>query len=254
MGFFDRFFRDKEKEKDLPPGKKSHYQGDIAKTNLLQKLFEVPKERRDSGWQQQFLANVADAAFRCANPQVIKGPDDFPYFILHVPEPFQNFQAFTIRHMKDDFMLDSGYGIVINPKGNAADWVFSYGDIVNFHISGEFYSPENFQAIQKEETLTKDEQMLVSQPSEKYLPKKTRVIIRDFLKAMGIQHPKVMLVTRKINGSPIQELAFNIKPTDFPSRRHFDFTIEHLSWYLPRHYIILTFPNETDIEKSFAEL
>ena len=252
MGFWD--FLGAKKDKDLPPGKNSHYQGDIAKTNLLQKLFEVPRERRDGGWQQQFLANVADAAFRASNPPVIMGPDDFPYFVLYVPEAFSQFQAYTINHMKDDFLLDSGYGIVINPRGNAADWVFSYGDVVNLHISGEFYTAVDPNPAPQQETIVANEQMLVAQPSEKYLPKKVRAVIREYLNKSGVQHPKIMLVTRQINGKPVQELAFNIKPGDFPTQRHFDFTMQHLVWYLPRHYSVLTFPNNSEMEKDFKDL
>ena len=252
MAFWD-FFSDKKKD-DLPPGKKTHYQGDLAKTDILNKLFQTPRTERGAGWKQQFFANVADAGFRCANPQVIKGPDDFPYFILSLPDAYQSFQAFTIRHMTDDFLLDSGYGVVINPKGNQADWVFSYGDIVNFHINNEFYTTVDTPGIEQKEVLKKDEEVLIAQPSEKYLPKKARSVIRDFLKSMGISTPQVMLVTRIINGKPVTELAFNLQPKDFPSAKHFEFTMEHLSWFLPKHYIILTFPNDKQASAGFLDL
>lgn len=253
MGFLDNFFRSQKKDDDLPPGKKTHYQGDLTKTNIIQQLFKTPKEARDAVWQQKFLANVADAAFRAAQPQVIKGPDGFPYFILFIPEAFQNFQAYTIRHMKDDFLLDSGYGIVVNPQGNAADWVFSYGDIVNFHITGEFYSPSQVP-LQRQETLLADEKMMAGAPSEKFLPKQARAIIRDFLKSMGIAQPKVMLVSRNINGKPVQELSFNVTQGDFPTQRHYTFTMEHLAWYLPRHYSVLTFDGYNEFQKNYVDL
>jgi hypothetical protein len=251
MAFWD-FFSD-EKKDDLPPGKKTHYQGDLAKTDILSRLFQTPKTERDNGWKQQLFANVADAAFRCANPQVIKGPDDFPYFILFLPDPYQQFQAFTIRHMVDDFLLQSGYGIVINPKGNQADWVFSYGDIVNFRINGEFYTTIDRPQIKEKETV-EDEKTLIAQPPEKYLPKQARSVIRDFLKSLGIERPQIMLVTKIINGVPVEELAFNLQPRQFPSVKHFEFTMEHLSWFLPRHYVILTFPEGSQPATGFSDL
>jgi hypothetical protein len=252
MAFWD-FFSDKKKD-DLPPGKKTHYQGDLVKTDILNKLFQTPRTERGAEWKQRLFANVADAALRCANPQIIKGPDDFPYFILFPPDPYQPFQAYTIRHMIDDFLLDSGYGVVINPKGNQADWVFSYGDLVNFHINGEFYSNSTTPQIEDKEILEKDEKILISQPSEKYLPKKARSVIRDFLKSMGIEKPQVMLVTRTINEIPVQELAFNLQASQFATAKHFDFTIEHLSWFLPKHYIILTFPEGSAAQTGFSDL
>ena len=252
MAFWD-FFSDKKID-DLPPGKKTHYQGDLAKTDILNKLFQTPKTERNAEWKQKLFVNIADAAFRCANPQIIKGPDDFPYFILFQPDAYQQFQAYTIRHMIDDFLLDSGYGIVINPKGNQADWVFSYGDLVNFHLNGEFYTTINIPQLENKETLGKDEKALIAQPSEKCLPKKARSIIRDFLKSMGIEKPQVMLVTRIINEIPVQELAFNLQPSHFPSTKHFEFTIEHLAWFLPKHYIILTFPEGSPAQTGFSDL
>lgn len=253
MAFWD-FFSDKPKEKDLPPGKKTHYQGDLSKTDILNKLCQIPKAQRDERWREKFLSNVADAGFRCANPQMIKGPDDFPYFILILPGPFQNFQAFTIRHMKDDFLLDAGYGIVINPQGNQADWVFSYGDIVNFQVNGEFYTGAIRPHPEDGELMNQTEQMQISQPSEKYLPKTVRSVIKDFLKSMGVEKPMVMLVTRNIDGVMARDLAFNIYQQDFPTTKHFDFTLQHLAWFLPRHYSVLSFPKANNFESRFAEL
>jgi len=252
MAFWD-FFSDKKKD-DLPPGKKTHYQGDLAKTDIIHKLLQTPKTERNAEWKQQLFANVADAAFRCVVPQMIKGPDDFPYFILFLPNAYQTFQAFTIRHMTEDFLLESGYGVVINPKGNQADWVFSYGDIVNFKINGEFYTTITAPQIEEKEMVKKDEELLIAQPPEKYLPKQARAIIRDFLKSMGIEKPQVMLMTRIINGATVPELAFNMQPKDFPTLKHFEFTMEHLSWFLPKHYKIPDFPETGRPGTGFIDL
>jgi hypothetical protein len=253
MAFWD-FFSDKPKEK-LPPGKKTPYHGDLAKTAILQRLFQTPKQLRDQKWIEEFLVTVPDAAFRATDPQVAKGPDGFPYFILFLPHAYQTFEAYTIRHMKDDFLLSAGYGIIINPKGSEADWVFSYGDVVNFHIAGEFYSSvDGSLELQGKTAIDQSGQMAISQPSESYLPKLTRSVLRDFLKAMGVDNPKIMLVTQTIDGKPVQELAFNVYPQDFPTTRHYDFTVKNLAWYLPRHYTIMTIPKNNPFEKNFTEL
>jgi hypothetical protein len=247
MGFWD-FFSDKPKV-DLPRGKKTAYQGDMAKTAMLHKLFALPKERRDEQWVKSFTAAVADAGFRCGEPQVIQGPDGFPYFILHLPNQYQPFQAFVIRKMKDDFLLDTGYGIVINPHGPHADWVFSYGDVVNLHVNGEFYTSVHIPEHEEAELLHGD--VSASDIPEKYLPKQSRAVIRDFLKAQGIQNPKALLLTANIDGARVQRLLFDIQPKDFPTTRHFDFAMNHIAWFLPRHYKVMNLPAENNFTNQF---
>lgn len=102
-------------------------------------LFQIPQEERDDNWQRTFYDNVKTATYACDNPQVFTGPDGFPYFILKTPEANKLFQSFCIQNMKDDFLLEKGFGVVINPKETSADWVFSYGDIVNLHLNKEFF-------------------------------------------------------------------------------------------------------------------
>jgi len=247
MAFWD-FFSDKPKV-ELPRGKKTAYQGDMAKTSLLYKLFAIPKEKRDEQWVRSFTANVADAAFRCGEPQVIQGPDGFPYFILHLPNPGLPFQAFVIRKMKDDFLLETGYGIVINPRGSYADWVFSYGDIVNFHLTGEFYTSLSVPEIYDSEFFRDD--AIISDISEKYLPKQARSVARDFLKSQGIQDPRALLLSKNIGGANVQRIAFDIYPKDFPTNRHFDFAMNHIAWFLPKHYKIINLPAANNFSNKF---
>jgi hypothetical protein len=252
MAFWD-FFSDKPKV-ELPPGKKTSYQGDMKKTALLYKLFEIPREKRDESWMKNFATNVADAGFRCSEPQVIQGPDGFPYFILFLPNQYQPFQAFVIRRMKDDFLLQAGYGIVINPHGSQsyADWVFSYGDVVNFHINGEFYTSLHIPEFEDDELNYGD--VVAEDPPEKFLPKQSRFVIKEFLKSQGIQQAKILLLTKNIDGCRVQRIAFNIYPENFPSTKHFDFTMNHLHWFLPRHYKILRLPAGNKWSTYFNEL
>src|SRR6185503_5218932 len=149
----------------------------------------------------------------------------------------QPFQAFVIRRMKDDFLLEAGYGIVVNPRGSYADWVFSYGDIVNFHLTGEFYTSVNTPEANDGEFLNGE--VSVSDVHEKYLPKQTRSVIREFLRSQGVQQPKALLLSNNIQGTKLERIAFDIYPNNFPTNRHFDFAMNHIAWFLPRHYKII---------------
>jgi hypothetical protein len=213
------------------------YLGDLAKTRVIWDLCLVPAEERDELWKARFLGSVTEASFRCGDPQVIEGPDGFPYFQLLLPEPETHFQCYVLGRMKDDFLLEQGLGVVINPDRGMPDWVFSYGDIVNYHLTGEFYSPVEEDAdLPGQEVLENDEEALVEQPSAEYLPARARGAIREHLIRLGVREPKVALMSRTRGNAVVQELVFNLAPDMFPSEEHYRGVMMSLAWYLPRHY------------------
>jgi hypothetical protein len=109
MGLFD-FLKKKEqpsiRQTEQPVQKSTEpYIGDLTKTDILFNLVQTSQSERDEKWKQTFLDNIGQASFRCGDPQVITGPDGFPYFQLFLPEPHKEFQCFVIDRMKDDFLL-----------------------------------------------------------------------------------------------------------------------------------------------------
>jgi hypothetical protein len=249
------FFKTKEKPvESTAQFKIDRPECDLTKTQLMVDLFQIPQEQRDDNWKQTFCDNVQTASYACGNPQVFTGPDGFPYFILRTPEQNKPFESFCIRNLKDDFLLDKGFGVAINPTENSVDWVFSYGDIVNLHLNKEFFSKVDTVELQNVETIKKDEEVLLAQPSESYLPRQTRQLLKSFLQSIGIKQPKLMMVCRTIEGQVIQELAFNIFPEDFPSIEHLNFRLKQISWFLPRHYIVLALPKTSNFNTNFADL
>lgn len=254
MGLFD-FLKTKDKPAEkISPAKIDRPECDISKTQVMVDLFQVPQGQRDDNWQQAFCDNVQTASFACGDPQVFTGPDGLPYFVLRTPEPNKPFESFCIRNMKDDFLFDKGWGVAINPTENAVDWVFSYGDIVNLHLNKEFFTKTPPVVIQNEMTIKEDEQILLAQPSESFLPGQTRQALRSFLQSIGIKRPKVMMVCRTIDGHVVQELAFNIFREDFQSVEQLNYRLSQISWYLPRHYIILSIPKNSNFKNNFADL
>jgi hypothetical protein len=244
MGLFDFF-----KKKDQPATKQTEqliqqstkpYLGDLTKTGILFKLIQTPHAERDENWNQAFLENIGEASFRCGDPQVITGPDGFPYFQLFLPEPHKEFQCFVIDRMKDDFLLSSGFGVVINPTVNSADWVLSYGDILNLHLNRRFYTTTEtlFSKEISNEIIKENEEVMIGQPSETILPTQTRQLIAGFLKMNGVELPKVLLMMRhKTNGNGVsQDLVFNLTPHDFKDENTYRSIMQTISWYLPRHY------------------
>lgn len=254
MGLFDIFKTKNKPTENFKQEKADRPECDISKTQIMVDLFSVPKEQRDEKWKQTFFENAQTASFACNDPQVTTGPDGFTYFALLTPEAHKPFDSFCIRNINDDYLLENGIGIIINPNENSVEWVFSYGDLVNLHLNNEFYSETDNVEIKNEETINKDEEILVAQPSETYLPKKTRAVIKKYLQANGIRQPKIMMICRKIEGTVIQKLAFNIFKEDFPTTSQLNNLMQQLSWFLPRHYIILSVPKNSNLTSHFENL
>jgi hypothetical protein len=258
MGLLD--FLKKKETAQIPqaPAKeaeKQPYLGDLEKTALIDELLKQPADKRDGNWDDQFLQYIKTASFRCGDPQVITGPDGMPYFQLLMPEPNQNFQCFVIDNMKDDFLMTSGIGVAINPSTTGVDWVLSYGDIVNYALSGEFYHKGTsiFSKETKNEVIEKDEEVMVGAPHENILPLASRKIIANFLKQNGIENPKVAILMRRKGTEPTQDLVFNVTPQSFPDEETYRSVMATLAWFLPRHYTYIGMSEKT-IADSFIAL
>jgi hypothetical protein len=224
------------------------YLGDLEKTGNIYALVKTPHADRNAAWQKSLLENLAQASFRAGDPQVIKGPDGFPYFQLFLPEPGQSFQCFVIEKMKDDFLLQSGFGVVINPTSSQVDWVLSYGDVLNFHLNKQFYTIEDtpFSKAHTDEVIAKEEKILTGQPAENILPALTRKLLSNLLKANGIAEPKVLLMMRHAeDGGVSQDLVFNITPHSFAHEALYKSVMRSISWYLPRHYSFVGMDEKT---------
>lgn len=224
---------------------------DIEKTYLIDQLFQTPKEMRDEAWQEKFLAAVPTASFACGEPQVLAGPDGFPYFALFTPESGQAFESFCISNLMEDLLLANGIGVAINPSNAGVDWVFSYGDILNHHLNGVFYSPApQAQGSGDEEAGS----MIIAQPSETLLPPVTRQVVRQFLQQSGIRHPMVFLLTQTTETDILSSLVFNIFEEDFETADAFNNTMSRLQWFLPKHYFLSRIPKDPQWTGYFSDL
>lgn len=259
MGLFD-FLKPKGPPPTVAPAAptaKQPYLGDLAKTAEIYQLVDTPPADRDEAWNAAFLANLSAASFRCGDPQVIQGPDGFPYVHLLLPEPGVGFQCYVIERMKDDFLLKRGLGVVIKADDSAPDWVLSYGDILNLHLNNEFYTTAEtpFSKEVSDENIKTEEKVLVGQPAETLLPQVTRNVLREFLESNGVSSPKVSLMMRhQQNETEVsQDLAFNIIPQNFGSEEDFRTVMERLPWFLPRHYSIVGL-REMALEDGFMPL
>jgi hypothetical protein len=214
--------------------------GNLEKTAIMHQLLQVPLNRRDNRWQVEFLTCFPAASFRCGNPQIITGPDGFPYFQLLLPIPGVNFESFSILKMMDDFLFSEGFGVVLNADKPQPDWVLSYGDIVNLKLHGSLLPPkENLFATHNKmgiETLGKGSVIVGGKPATDFYPPAVSGPLRKMLQHNGIRVPKIALLALHPEKHSGFELAFNITPQSFSSEEHYRSVFQAIGWFLPKHY------------------
>ncbi|MCE3238229.1 MAG: hypothetical protein K0R24_1210 [Gammaproteobacteria bacterium] len=216
---------------------------DLHKTALIDQLLQVPLNRRDIRWQIEFSTHLPAASFQCGNPQIITGPDGFPYFQLLLPLPGVSFESFSILKMMDDFLLSEGLGVVLNADKSQPDWVLSYGDIVNLKLKGSLLSPEKHPfATQNKmgtETLGKGSTIVAGKLAADLYPSTVSGPLRKMLQHNGVRDPKVALMVLHPEKQSGFELAFNITPQNFSSEEHYLSVFQAIGWFLPKHYAYL---------------
>jgi hypothetical protein len=242
MGFFD--FINRPDGTDAGAGTAGTQGGGRTSTRATAALLEVPMGQRDPSWTRQFLAHVADAAFFAGEPAVVSGPDRLPLFALRSSASGVPFPGYVIGHMKDDFLLEHGMGVVINPSGQDADWAFTYGDILNLHLHGRFYPPQDpgTRPARLEPT------------PEARLPRAARAVLRRFLQDLGVAAPRVLFSAWDHAGPDSVELVFDFAPQEFRSVDDFRYAMSHISWFLPRNYSYSVAGNQARNEAGFESL
>ena len=163
--------------------------------------------------------------------------------------------------MKDDFLLNNGWGVVFNPaEDKSADWVFTYGAIVNLHLNNEFSSIteddeiENIEFTKTVGVIKKAERVMISHPSERYLPAATKQALKIFLQSKGIKTPKLMMLTSSGEGKTIRKLALNIAPENYPVTSKLDYLMQQVGWFLPNNYILVPLSEKSSLAKDFYKM
>lgn len=229
--------------------------GDLEKTVTIQTLMHTPFEKRDENWRDSFLQAIDGANLKLAPQEIVLGKDGFPYLQLETVRPEESFKAFVINKQLPT-ILQQGLGIVINAQDTRADWIFSYGDIVNLELNDEFYTDDSiFSAQQENISLSPEEKVLIGQPSDSILPKYLRTHLREFLKHFGVKTPKIMLLARDYEDDEkvSQNLVFNFTPAQFADDNAFNEVMKTIAWFLPRHYSFFCI-DEMAIENGFEQI
>lgn len=229
--------------------------GDLEKTIIINQLMTIPFKERNEEWRDSFLSHIAEANLKVGEPEVVMSNDGFPYIQLHTVSTGESFQAYVLQNQLD-LVLEQGFGIAINSHEGQPDWVFSYGDLVNLKLNGSFYTELSLFSNSKEyNSIGKDEEILVGQPSEDIFPSFLRKQLKGFLQYEGVKNPKIMLIARNYTDEEraSQDLVFNIMPAQFATEKDFNNIMNTLQWFLPKHYSFFGV-DEMSIENGFLPL
>jgi hypothetical protein len=229
---------------------------DLAKTDQVVKLLDTPRDQRDDAWQDAFQEAIVDASMATAPEQVIQGPDGFGYFVLRRPPVGESFSAFCVSHVLET-CTNRGLGIVIEPAGSSAEWVFTYGDLFSLRAYGSFRGDpsdaDGPRAGPVAGVLEKETQVMVGAPSEQLLPAWARRVLASFLKTVAkVDDPRVLVLMESQRLG--RNLVFNVYPEDFPSEQQYQGILNALGWFMPPNRRVIGMSRTAGLEKSFVPL
>ena len=209
---------------------------DLAKTETVVRLLAVPAEARDDAWVASFYAAAPDASMASGEPQVVHGPDGFPYFMLTVPPVGEGFSAFSVNHVLD-LCTERGHGCVLSGDGGAP-WVFTYGNLWSLRAFGSFDTrPPG--AVRREPP--PGAPLLTASPSDELVPPWARAVLRSWLAFVGVADPGVVLVVdgEGYGTAPADWLSFSVFPDQFDDPARFEDVMNRLHWFLPPRFAVL---------------
>lgn len=208
--------------------------GDVQNLENLTELLATTVSQRDEAWEAAFLKALPKAGLRIVNDAPVAGPDGWPYLLVATDgdEPLPN----VVR-----WLVSQGVGMVINPEKPIPDYVLSYGMIWNFRERGEFFTAAASVRSGPVE-LQNGQQVYAGPPSESYLPKEVRFVLREFLRQQKIEGPKVLMVSED---QKTWDLAVSLDSLGHPPETEHAGIAEAMSWFLPAHYSLVLMKEQT---------
>jgi hypothetical protein len=236
---------------------------DLAKTEALSRLFVVPRAQRDDAWRAAFYDAVVDASLATTAEQTLQGPDGFPYFALKLPTAGQPFTPFCVSQILEH-CTDRGYGVVVEPQAQGAQWVFTYGDLFSLRAYGSFEGDpadrEGARAAEDEphgvttEAIPRETPVMVGAPSEAMLPKWARSVLAGFVtRNTPVKEPRVLVMV-DASRPPGRHLVFNVHPEEAPKPETFRAILRAFGWFMPPGRSVVGLSRESELTREFVPL
>ena len=136
---------------------------------------------------------------------------------LRSPEPNIGFEAYSVHNLAETALLN-GVGIVLNFTDGQADFVFRYGNLLDYAWHKKLVDLDTKKPVLTEGVEAAGQEVMIGSPSESYFPATARKAIKKHLKSTeNLNNIGVLL---RINGgkTPSRELIFSIYPEDYSDK------------------------------------
>jgi hypothetical protein len=200
-----------------------------SSSRVLEELLAVSDARRDEAWEEAVFKELPKAEVKVMVPEAQSGPDGWPYLFVNTGTDADDTAANVLS-----WLAARGIGLALNANKPVPDAVLTWGMIWNFKERGELVTAAEKRSSGSFE-IQPGQEVLAGPPSEAYLPKYVRSIIKQFLLDQGVYAPKVLMISLdKTN----YDLCFSIESLKSPPVHEHANIAEALSWFLPLHYSV----------------
>lgn len=195
-------------------------------------LLQQPESLRSGPWEEEFLQQFSKMKVQIESDQAKNGPDGWPYLFVRtgpeVAEPVQQVVG---------WLAGRGIGLVVNAHKMLPDYIFTYGMLWNFVETGRFLEAGLAPRPAGEAVYSKDRDLIIGPPSDKYLPPYVRAVLKEFLLAQGIAQPRVLVIStpdfREVDLVISVDSLGQLPPSEHRT------LAEMLAWFLPQHYTLV---------------
>ena len=101
----------------------------------IAELLKQSESLRDEAWEQQFLNQLPSLRFQVLEAQVQQGPDGWPYLFVEIQQDSEGGEQFSDIQ---NWLLNQGVGLAINPLRSPPDYVLPYGQLWLYQTTGKF--------------------------------------------------------------------------------------------------------------------
>jgi hypothetical protein len=196
----------------------------------MSSILQTPQDQRDEEWEKAFLHLFPETKLRILDEAPKQGPDNMPYLLASIAEDASEPVPKVVQ-----WLSENGVGLIVNPQAGVPDYVFTYGMLWNFRERGAFLTPSKdtrLGQIKYESGQT----VYTGEPSEDYLPKYSRSIIREFFKMQGLNEVKILMLSADKEN---YDLCFSLESLGNPPPTEHRGILEAVSWFLPSHYSLV---------------
>ncbi len=209
--------------------------------STLNDLLKVVEQDRQFSWDEKFFKAFSEASVRLLSKDPQQGPDGWPYLICETLQSNGANEMDEIESTQQIFhwLAGKGIGLVVNPRREPyPDYVFSYGMIWNFRETGYFLQPatDNKSENGSSEVVYDNNKIFTGAPTDQYLPKYVRSILKDFFRDQSVLNPKVLMISQDEKN---YDLCFSLESLGNPVAAEHAGVAEAIAWFLPTHYSVV---------------